>query len=191
MNARRKGLLTAGVILAVGALTGMGTMSAFSATTRNEANTITAGSVSITDNDAAAPLYVESNAAPALVITKCIEVTYTGSLDSTVELYLEDTVTPLGTYVDLVIEDGTQAAPVFPDCTGFTADQTLFTGELETFQTTHNSNANGLNTPQAAAADWVQNDTRVYRFTLTIQDNTLAQGLTTGLHDFVWESTNV
>ena len=47
MSMRRKALTTGIIFLGVGSVAGLGTLSAFSATTRNEANEITAGSVAI------------------------------------------------------------------------------------------------------------------------------------------------
>ena len=41
-----------------------------------------------------------------------------------------------------------------------------------------------------AQTQWNQNDALVYRFTLTVQDNNAAGGLTTGSHSFIWEAQN-
>ena len=38
---------------------------------------------------------------------------------------------------------------------------------------------------------WNQNDSLVYQFTLTMQDNPLATGGTSGVHSFTWEAQNV
>jgi hypothetical protein len=117
-----KVLLTALCVGALGSLAAMGVFGAFSATTTNAGNTITAGTVAIADNDAGAAMYSIANAKPGESVSKCIKVTYTGSIDADVRIYTTSTIGSLGQYVDLTITPGTQATPTFPSCTGFTAD---------------------------------------------------------------------
>lgn len=189
MNFSRKGLLTAGVVLLVGTLTGLGTFSAFTGTTTNPDNLLTAGTVTLTDNDAASPMYSVNPYSGALS-SYCINVTYTGSLDALGELYLADNVSPLGQYAILTVEqgDGALLSGAFPACTGFVADSTIFTGTLETFRTTHFDNTTGLTTNPAGDGEWNTGDQVAYRFTLEVTNNA-GQGLTTGLHDWTWEAT--
>jgi hypothetical protein len=80
--------------------------------------------------------------------------------------------------------------PSFPGCSGFTLGSNIFTGTLQSFGSTYNSYANGLLAYPGSQTKWNQNDTLVYRFTLTLQNNNSAQGLTTGLHAFTWEAQN-
>jgi len=37
---------------------------------------------------------------------------------------------------------------------------------------------------------WAEDDTLVYRFTLSVQDDNAAQGASSGLHTFTWEARN-
>lgn len=185
-------------VLCVGALGGLATMGvfgAFSSTTTNAGNQITAGSVTLTDNDAGAAMYALTAAEPGDSVSKCIKVTYTGNVNADVHIYTSSAIGSLGQYVDLTITPGTQASPTFPSCTGFTADSggALYTGTLANFGTTKGSYANGvLDNPGTVATKWVANDSVVYQVTATLQAAApdVAQGLTTGAHTFTWEARN-
>ena len=146
MNIRTKVLLTVLCVGALGSLAAMSVFGAFSATTTNAGNEITAGTVTIGDNDAGEALYTLTGAKPGDSVSKCIKVTYTGSLDADVHLYTTSTIGPLGQYVDLTITPGSQSSSTFPDCSGFTADAggPVYSGTLQEFGTAKNSYANGV-----------------------------------------------
>ena len=74
-------------LLVVGLLTIEGSRAAFSASTANGSNTFSAGSVSITDDDAGSVMFNLSNMVPGTTATKCINVTYTGSAPANVRMY--------------------------------------------------------------------------------------------------------
>jgi hypothetical protein len=193
VNIPTKVLLTALCIGALGSLAAMGVFGAFSATTSNAGNQITAGTVVIGDNDAGAAMYNVTNAKPSEAVTRCIKVTYTGSLDADVHVYTPSAIGSLGQYVDLTITPGTQASPTFPSCTGFVADAggALYTGTLQAFGTGKNTYATGIvDYPGTSATKWVNNDSVVYQITATLQSAApdAAQGLTTGAHTFTWEA---
>lgn len=192
MNLTKKLLATAVVITAASSVAGIQTFSAFSGTTTNAANAFAAGTVVLGDNDSDAAMYNLTNQKPAAAVTTCIKVTYTGSLDAAVKLYTPDTIGTLGQYVDLTVTPGTGNI-TGTSCTGFTADGSdLYAGTLAAFATSHSSYTNGLtDNPGTTATKWVANDAVVYRFTLTLQDNNSAQGLTTGTHAFKWEARNL
>jgi hypothetical protein len=195
VTVRTKVLLTVLCVGALGSLAAMGVFGAFSATTTNAGNTITAGTVTIGDNDAGAALYSVTNAKPGESVTKCIKVTYTGNLDSDVRIFTTSTIGSLGQYVDLTITPGTQSSSTFPSCTGFVADSggAIYGGTLASFGTTKNSYANGVSDyPGTSATKWVANDAVVYQVTATLQSGApdAAQGLTTGAHTFTWEARN-
>ena len=195
MSKFRKTLVTLLVLGVVGTLAGVGTFSAFSSTTDNTGNTFAAGTVYIGDNDAGSAMYNVTNQAPGAATTKCIRLTYTGSLAADVKLYTSSTVNALGTYVDLSIDKGTMpGGTTFPNCTGFVLESNVFSNTLANFTTTKNSYANGIAAFPGVQSQWNQNDTVVYRFTLTLQNNAAANGgavaLTTGAHDFTWEARN-
>jgi hypothetical protein len=189
-----KVLLTALCVGALGSLAAMGVFGAFSSTTTNAGNTITAGTVSIADNDAGAAMYSITNAKPGESVSKCIKVTYTGSLDADVHIYTSSTIGALGQYVELTITPGSQTTPTFPSCTGFTPDSggALYTGTLANFATTKNSYANGVVDYPGSGTKWAANESVVYQVTATLQSSApeAAQGATTGAHTFTWEARN-
>jgi hypothetical protein len=189
MSRGRKTLLSLLLVGALGAVAGIGTFSAFSATTTNDGNFFNAGTVAISDNDAGAALYQIPAATPGVPVVKCIQVTYTGSLDSTVSLY-SSAVGAIGPFVDLVIDKGTGMAG-FPDCTGFSSQGNLFTGTLGGFAGGHTNFATGSVVAPGAQTVWHQNDVLVYRFTLTLQNVPGANGQVSGSHSFTWEAQNV
>ena len=188
-----KALATLAIVGAAGSLAGVGAFSAFSSTTTNAGNSFASGTVVLADNDADAAMYTLTNQKPGVVTEKCIKVTYTGSLDADVKLYTPSTIDTLGPYVNLAITQGTQASASFPDCTGFTPDATgvIFSGTLAGFRTSHSTWASGLATTPAGATKWTSAaGILVYRFSVQVADNDLAQGQTTGTHSFVWEARN-
>jgi hypothetical protein len=189
-----KVLLTALCVGALGSLAAMGVFGAFSATTTNAGNTITAGTVAIADNDAGAAMYSIANAKPGESVSKCIKVTYTGSLDADVHIYTSSTIGALGQYVELTITPGSQTTPTFPSCTGFTPDSggALYTGTLANFAATKNSYANGVVDYPGSGTKWAASESVVYQVTATLQSSApeAAQGATTGAHTFTWEARN-
>jgi hypothetical protein len=192
MSRGRKTLLSLLLVGALGAVAGIGTFSAFSATTVNAGNTFDAGTVVINDNDANSAMYNITAAKPNDVVVRCIRVTYAGSLPSTVHLYTNTPVNAFGQYVTLSIDKGTMpGATTFPNCTGFTSESNIFSGTLSSFAASRTNYATGAVAAPGAATQWVQNDSVVYQFTLTMQDNTLATGGTSGTHSFTWEAQNV
>jgi len=194
MKTTTKVLLTALCVGALGSLAAMGVFGAFSSTTTNAGNTITAGTVAIADNDAGAAMYSLTSAKPGESVSKCIKITYTGSLDSDVHIYTSSTIGSLGQYVELTITPGSQTTPTFPSCTGFTPDSggALYTGTLANFATTKNSYANGVVDYPGTGTKWAANESVVYQVTATLQSSApeAAQGATTGAHTFTWEARN-
>jgi hypothetical protein len=136
-----------------------------------------------------------ANAKPTDADTSCINVTYTGSLASSVRLYSTQTGT-LGGYLTLTITRGTDSSPSFDSCTNFTADATnyigqgagvIYSGNLSGFPTTY---AGGLVDPLAGSPEsWTTNEAHSYKFTVTLQDVNAAQGLS-GTAGFTWEARN-
>jgi predicted ribosomally synthesized peptide with SipW-like signal peptide len=196
----RKILLTLLLIGAASALAGFGTFSSFSSTTTNSSNSFAAGTVFVDDNDAGGFMYQVSNQAPGSSAERCIKLTYGGTRAADVRLYTPTaSVGAVADFLNLTVEKGTLAgSPAFPGCGSpgdFTAEgAALFNGELDDFVSTKNSYANGIPAFPGAQTQWNQNDTLVYRFTLTLQDDNGANGgatpLTTGSHAFTWEARN-
>jgi hypothetical protein len=195
MTNRSKILRTLVVLGVLACIAGAGVFSAFSSKTDNPGNVVTAGTVSLTDNDGESALYKMEAAKPGDSTESCIKVTYTGSLPSSVHIYTPSTIGALGPQVNLKIEAGTQTTVSFPTCTGFTPDSggPLFNGTLAAFAVEHNSFANGVaDFPGTTATKWVTNDSVVYRVTTTLSSSApdTAQGQTTGSHIIRWEAQN-
>jgi hypothetical protein len=192
MSRGRKTLLSLLLVGALGAVAGIGTYSAFSATTVNAGNTFDAGTVVLTDNDANSAMYNITAAKPNDVVVRCIRVTYAGSLPASVKLYTTTPINSFGQYVTLAIDKGTMpGATTFPNCTGFTTEASVFAGTLSSFAASNTSFATGSGANPGVQTQWNQNDSLVYRFTLTMQDNPLAVGGTSGVHNFTWEAQNI
>lgn len=195
MRKREKVLVSALVIGVLGSLAALGIFGAFSATTTNAGNELNTGSIVLADNDSGSALYNASNVKPGDTFTKCIKVSYSGSLDADVGLYTPDTLGPLAQYVDLTVTAGTQATSTFPDCTGFTpvAGPAAFTGTLQGFATAHSSFANDLDANPAGKTSWSTGDAVVYRFQVTLDAATpsSAQSTATNSHSFVWEAQSL
>jgi hypothetical protein len=190
----RRALLTLAILGAAGTAAGMGSYSAFTATTSNTGNGFTTGSVTLTDNDSGAAMLGLANAKPLDADTSCIQIKYTGTLGAGVHLYGAISGT-LGQYLTLTVTRGTDSAipqpPTFDTCANFTADATdygngpgvVYTGNLSGFPATW---AAGIVDPTAS---WAQNEVHSYKFTVTVQDNNSAQGLT-ATAGFTWEARN-
>ena len=188
----RKLVSTVVVVAIFGGIAGSSTFSAFTSTTTSSGNSFTAGSVTIGDNDAGAALYSLSNQRPGVTTSKCIKVTYGGSLGATVKLYTPSTLASGAQYDNLTITPGTQATSTFPDCTGFVAaGGAIFNGTLQGFATAHNNFATGLAlNDQGGSTTWNANDAVVYRLDVSIQNVAAAQGTSSGAHDFTWQAEN-
>ena len=177
---------------AAGAIAGFGTFSAFSSSTENPGNKIETGTVVLSDNDSDSALYSVTGAAGGTSVDRCITVAYTGDLDADVKLYLPDAVGALGQYVDMTVTAGTDATPVFGDCTGFVADGApIFdSATLQDFRAAHSGWANGLVYNPGGDTKWEQGDSVTFRVQLTVQNDNAAQGKVTGDHRLVWEARN-
>ncbi|HEX2304234.1 MAG TPA: TasA family protein [Gaiellaceae bacterium] len=194
MQLRRKILITIALIALVGGVVGVGTFSAFSSTTTNPGNTFAAGTVHLTDNDSGSAMYNVPTSAPGTSVTRCIVLTYGGTLPANVRLYTTSTLNALANYVDLTVEKGTSSGGSFPNCGTFTSQATIYSGTLAGFASAHSSYANGVSAYPGSQTQWDQNDTLVYRFTVSLQDDNNANGgatpLSTGAHGFTWEAQN-
>jgi hypothetical protein len=159
---------------------------AFTATTDNGTNNWASGDVVLTDDDTTNVLFNVSNLKPGDNDTKCITVTYSGSLNASVKLYASSTVSGLAQYLDLTVEQGTGGA--FGNCTGFTPDASpTYTGTLAGFTSTYQNFGNGWGsfTPVGGAP----NDTKTYRIKYTLQNDNAAQAKTANA-TFTWEAQN-
>ena len=186
---RAKGLVTVASALVIGLVASGATWSAFNAQTANSGNTFNTGTVTITDNDAEAAMFTVTGMRPGNPVSRCIRVTYTGSLTSGVKLYGSSTG-GLESYLQLTVTRGAISSGAFPDCTNFTPDAAnhsglgagvLYSGSLSAFPSTQGT---GVTDPTAA---WAQNEVHSYRFTVDVVDDNAAEGRTCTTA-FTWDA---
>lgn len=174
-------------LLTVGLLTIQGSQAAFSATTDNGSNTFAAGTVVLADDDDEAVMFEMTGMVPGTTATRCINVTYTGTVTSDVKLYGTVAGNGLADHLTTVIDVGTSAVggSTF-DCTGFTRSSNLHTDTLTAFGSTNRDYGTGL----AGFNGATNPSTRSYRVQVTLADSNAAQGLTASA-TLTWEARNV
>jgi predicted ribosomally synthesized peptide with SipW-like signal peptide len=182
-------ILVAGVLSALAALA---TFSAFSSQTDNPGNDVTAGTVTLTDNDGGTAAYNVTNAKPGQSSTPfCIRASYTGSLDADVRLFTPSAVGALAPYVTLKVETGSGSSTNCSDFTQGAGDATLFNNTLDTFPTSY-AGSSVIDSGPGAATKWVNGNSVDYRVTATLSAAApdTAQGATTGSHTIRFEARN-
>ena len=170
--------------LVVGALVVVGSRAAFSATTANTANSWSAGTVVLSDDDSGSAMFNMTAMKPGATSAKCIAVTYSGTLTpADVKLYGTIAGSGLATYLTTTIEIGSGAVLVHRVHAG----STLYTGTLANFGTTYTDWATGLANWTPAATP----DSRTFRITTTLPSgvSNAAQGLNAS-GTFTWEAQN-
>ena len=178
---------------AAGAIAAFGTFSAFSSTTDNPSNKLTTGTVALGQNGNGQAIFNDvQGVKPGTPIDRCVKVTYTGTLDADVKLYLPTaSLGTLADHLELTVTPGVaDDAAVFPSCGAFAASGAAVWGgtatdTLSAFRAAHNSWANGL----AVGGVWTTSKTVAYRFRLTAKD-TAAQNAATSLFAVNWEAQN-
>jgi hypothetical protein len=159
---------------------------AFVAQNDNSTNQVSSAAIALSDNDATTAMFNNvPNMIPGTTYERCIDVTYTGTVDPTaVMLYGTGAATgTLAPYLDLTVQIGADTPAAFRDCTGFVSTGTLYTGTLENFENTKTGYASGVTTWDPIGSP----ETRTFRFVLTVQDNTAAAAKTTTF-GFSWET---
>jgi hypothetical protein len=172
---------------ALGTVAGVGSYAAFSDNTSRGSNSFEGGTVTLSSNSAATPIYSLTSRSPGDIGERCVRITYSGSLASTVRLYRGSFSggTGLESYITLTVTRGTGTQT---DCSDFSSAASVYSGTLAAFPSTY---AGGLALTNAGGSGtWSQNDAVTYRVTATLQNNTAAQGLATGTHSFTWEARN-
>lgn len=193
-GSKRKILATFATLALMSSVGVVVTSAAFTATTDNTGNRIEAGSVALSDSDAATGrLYDAPDQAPGAAngpAPHCLRVTYSGSLASAVKLY--STAIANGTNFRLKVERGSGLSAPGSDmnCTGFTASSTAYDATLDNFPTSYAAGLDG----KTAGAAWNTGNTVDYRFTIYTVDDTTPNAHTTkfdsGTHTFTWEARN-
>jgi hypothetical protein len=197
MTRRRKlGAMVA--IAVVTAAAGSATFAAFVATTQNTGDRIESGSVKLEDNDSDSQVLSLTAAQPGATDVGCIEVKYSGSLDSGLRLYGSTSGSGLDQYLNLKVTRGVYnpSNPGFDSCTNFQADGTdyigagngvIYNGTLQGFG---DSYATGLTDPTSATPEtWTTDEIHVYQLEVTLQGDPNAQGKDAS-QTFTWEARN-
>jgi hypothetical protein len=156
---------------------------AFSTSTADGANNWATGTVALSDDDGGSVMFNASNLTGGASLSKCITVTYSGSVTTGVTTGLYGSASgALADYLDLTIEEGTGGG--FSSCTGFTASSTVYSGEVDDFASAHTNWATRRNTGWTPAAN---PSTRVFRFTVAVQNDNAAQNKT-ATATYTWEA---
>jgi hypothetical protein len=191
MNSKPTRLLLS--VLIVGTLAGFAALSifgVFTATTQNAGNEISTGTVALTDNDSGSALFNVTGAKPGDGWTRCIKVTYNGTLPADVHLYQQNISGPLANYMTLTMTQGTQPATTFPSCTNFTPDATgiIYSGSAASIAP--GSFDYGLPVVPAGQARWQPGDSLVFKFELALDPAApdAVQSSTTASQTEVWEA---
>jgi hypothetical protein len=163
---------------------------AFVAQNENTTNQVSSAAIALSDNDSTTAMFDNvPNMVPGQTYERCIDVTYTGTVDPTAVM-LYATGTPTGTlapYLNLTIQIGADTAAPFRDCTGFSSAGTLYTGgTLADFASSRTNFTNGVSTWDPTGPP-SSPDTRTFRFVLIVQDNTAAAAKNTTF-GFSWET---
>lgn len=140
-------------------------------------NSVTAGTVSLTDDDEGRSLVNLDAMAPGRPVEECITVAYDGTI-LPVELTLDaQTVGDLGPYLAVEIERGTGGG--FENCDSFEPDEQVFAGTLDE-----------LDAAGVMALGFIYNtgDQFGFRFRFELANEADAVGRQSSI-DFVWEAT--
>ena len=157
---------------------------AFLGATDNTGDNWTAGTVSLNAGGTGGSRFTADRVKPGDTPTACVTVTYRGSLDAAVRLYVKqgEVGGDLGRYLNLTIEQGGPAA----SCAAITSPTTLYRGTLAEFAAASTNFATGVG---AWAPSGDSQAATEYRFTWTVSDDNDAQGRTAAAK-FTWEAQN-
>jgi len=169
--------------------------SAYSATTVNPTSNWATGTVALTDDDANTAAFTASNLKPGSTGSRCIVVSSTGTLPSSVKLYATGPTSTknLAANINLNVTQGTGGS--FGSCTGYAplaSGSSVYSGTLADLGTNATSYATGVGswTP-AGVATGAAAETRTYQITYTVKsdapDSTQGGAASTGL---TWETQN-
>ncbi|WP_120522457.1 hypothetical protein [Arthrobacter celericrescens] len=177
-----------------GLLVSQASYSAFSATTNNAGNNWASGSLALTNDASGTALFSASNIKPGDAGSKCITVSTTANIASTLKVYASSYskgTKSLGDRINVTVTSGSfpGAAPANGACTGFTAGSVaVATTSLTSFAAASSSYATGADSYALPAGG-----SRTYKidWTFATAGSTSAdnayQGDTASI-GFTWES---
>ncbi|MBB3326037.1 M73 family metallopeptidase [Microlunatus antarcticus] len=177
-------------LLALGVV-GQASYSAFSARTSIPSNSLAAGTVVLGDDDSGSALFSATGLKPGASGSRCVAVTSTGSLASSVKLYATDVAgtKSLATYLGWTVTQGTGGT--YSTCSGFTAlssGSSVYSGTLAGFTGSATTYGSGLGTSSPTGS---ASETRTFQFTYTVSTTIpdSAQG-GTATFGLTWEAQN-
>lgn len=181
------------VVVGMGIAAGVPAFALFGDLAPNGDNSFQAGTVTLSDDDAGSAMFSLTGMKPTdAAVSRCILVTYGGSVPATVRLYATASGT-LASYLNLTVTRGTGAS--FGSCGSFSADATdylgsgpgvVYSGTLAGYPTSYAAGI--VDPPSGGAETWTTSETHAYRFTVSVQDNSSAQG-TSASAGFTWEAS--
>lgn len=202
-------------LVATGLFVTASSYSVFSSSVTTPGNSWQAASISLTDDSSASAAFTVTGAYPSSASpvtnrttgSRCITVTYTGTVPVSVKMYAANPSNTAGgqagavapaTDIDVTITTGTGGTNSGGGCTGFTAGGAtgnVYSGTLLTYQ--------GKTTYALPASSYTwspsSNGSLVYKIDWTFRDNGAPSSATTGDNryqggsagvDFVWEAQN-
>ncbi len=159
----------------------------FSDTTDNTGNSLSAGTVTLTDDDSGSVLF-NVTMLPGDTVQNCIVVTYGGSVSDpgAVRIYSSGYVDSgnFGDFLDIVVEEGNGGA--YNDCSTFNLENTIEPlGGLTTWDATHTNYANGAGVWDPSGTP----ESKTYRITMVLDPTTpnAEQGESVTALAFTWE----
>jgi len=178
-------------LVASGLVVSQASYSAYSASTSNPTSNWASGSVALSDDDSSTALFTASNLKPGSTGEKCIVVTSSGSLASSVKLYGTGSATSKGlaSQISLSVTQGSGGS--FGSCTGFTAASTgasVYSGTVAGLGSSATSYATGVGTWAPTGSG---SESRTYKVVYGLADNApdSTQGGTASL-GLTWEAQN-
>ena len=153
--------------------------------------------MTLTDDDLGTSAFMLPNMAPGETQSRCLTVTYQGSLDANVRLYGSTGGTGLDADLQLTVTRGTAGSPC-SSCAGFSADATdylglgagvVYTGSLRDWA---DNQPTALDDPLAGAREvWTQGESHGYRFAVSLPASASGSAGLTATQVFTWEARDL
>lgn len=170
-------VLTSGAVLGVSA-------AAFTGYVGQPNNSWTAGTMALVSDKATAQ-FVANDIVPGYTESHCINITSNSTVPSTLQFYASESniVGNLGDNMLITVEAGSGGTDGAKSCTGFTSEETLFSGTVTALNAANGTAEQAVNVTKPLAA----NGTQQFKITATLPDSTTnaSQGTAFNL-DFNW-----
>ena len=175
-------------LIASGLIVSQASYSAYSATTTNPTSNWATGTVVLSDNDDNTAAFSADNLKPGATGSKCIVVTSSGTLASSVKLYTTNATTTnsLASHVNLSITQGTGGS--LGSCDGYVSANSVYNGTLSGLTSSATDFSSGLGVWEPTGTG---SETKTYQITYTVSGSApdSTQGGTAAV-GFTWEAQN-